>query len=166
MHSLSSGRMLRPSGSRLPAPITNSCRAITPRRSEQRRDLPDLHRPKQHRAVSEAQREGARLLALESGLAADGIERDREADIGVLLDDLAEARNGPVEGAEEIVDILRLHAGRDAVKRRLGNALLQDLVDAERRHDALEARDRHLQFAIEIAVGIERERARGYRDHL
>ena len=108
---------MQPSGSRLPASITNSCRAITPWRSEQRRHLSDFHRSEQHRAVGEAQWEGARLLAFERGFAADGLERDGDADIGVLLDDLAEARNGLVERAEEIVEVLRLDPGRDAVER-------------------------------------------------
>src|SRR5215468_9606131 len=53
--SLLSGRMARPSGSRLSIPITNSRGTITPRRLEQRRHLPDLHRAEQHCAVAKAE---------------------------------------------------------------------------------------------------------------
>ena len=47
-----------------------------------------------------------------------------------------------------------LHAGRDAIERRLRHALLQHLLDAERRDHLLDAGDRHLQFAIETPLGV------------
>src|SRR5262245_57135493 len=93
------------------------------RKLEQRRHLPDLHWAEDHGAIDEAQRERARLLAFKRGLAADRIEGGGDADIGVLLDYLAEARNGLVERAEQIVEVLRLHARRHAVERCLRHAL-------------------------------------------
>ena len=55
---------------------------------------------------------------------------------------------------------------RDAIERRLRHALLQHLLDAERRNHLLEAGNRHLQFAVETAVGAEAERAGGDRDEI
>src|ERR1700754_3320535 len=93
---------------------THAVIAITLRRSrlcpgsEQRRDLANLDRAEQHRAVDEAQREAARLLAFQHGLAAERVDAGGDADIGVLLHHLAEAGNRAVERAEETVEVLRL----------------------------------------------------------
>ena len=108
---------------------------------EQRRRLPDLHRPETHRAVDKAQRERARLLAFQHGFAADRMAGVAATPTSAFCaHHLAQARNGLVERAKEIVEVLRLHARRDAVERRLRHALLQYLVDAERRHDLARGR--------------------------
>src|SRR5262249_21200641 len=122
--------------------------------------------PEEDRAVDKAQREGARLPALELGFLAERIDADGNADIGVLLDDLAEPGNGAVERAEQIVEVLRFHARRALVERCLRHAVLQHLVNAERGNDALDAGDRHLQFAFEPARRAEAERARGNCDEI
>jgi len=64
---------------------------------------------------------------------------------------------GAIERAEQIVEILRLDAGRHPIERRLRHALLQHLVDAERRDDFFETRDRHLQFAVDASAGVDAE---------
>lgn len=46
---------------------------------------------------------------------------------------LPEPRNHPVQRTDHLIDVLRAHAGRDAVHRRLRHALHQKLVDAELR---------------------------------
>ena len=51
-----------------------------------------------------------------------------------------------------LVDLLRLQTRRQPVEGLLRHALLEDLVDAKRRHDLFEPRHRHLQFALEHAV--------------
>src|SRR3954467_4832304 len=48
---------------------------------------------------------------------------------------------------------------RAAGQGGLRNALPQDFIDPQRRRDGLEPGHRHLQLAIEIAVGVERGRA-------
>src|SRR5882757_2334689 len=72
----------------------------------QRWNLADIDRAEHHGAVDELQGEAARLLALERALGADRIDAGGDAGIGVLLDHLAEAGNGAVERAEEIVEVL------------------------------------------------------------
>ena len=68
--------------------------------------------------------------------------------------------------AHQIVEVLRLHARRHAIERRLRHAVFQHLVDAERRNDLLDSGNRHLQLAVDTAVGVEAERAGGDRDQI
>ena len=133
---------------------------------KQRRDLRHFQRAQKHRAVDKAQRKRPRLLALQHRFLAERIDAGGDADIGVLLHRLAETGDRAVERAEQIVDVLRLDAGRDAIERRLRHALIEHLLDAERRNHLLDAGDRHLQFAVETALGIEAERAGGDRDQI
>src|ERR1700759_5453215 len=102
-------------------------------RSEQRRRLRDLERPEEDRAVDETQREGARLLALELGFLAERVEAGGDADGGILLHHLAEAGNGTVERAKEIVDVLRLDARRDTIEGRLRHAGVPHLLRSQGR---------------------------------
>src|SRR6185436_12160586 len=115
---------------------------------KQRRHLPDFQRTQKHRAVDEAQREGARLLAFQLCLLAERVDAGGDAGIGILLDGLTQPRDRPVERAEHFVEVLRLDAGCDAIERCLRYALLQHLFDAERRNHFLDPRHRHLQFAV------------------
>src|SRR6478735_2477379 len=138
----------------------------TKRESKQRRHPTNLQGSEKHRAIDEAQPEGARLLAFEHRFGTKRVDARGNADIGVLLDGLAEPWNGAIEGAEQIVEILRLDAGRDAIERGLRHALFQHLVDAERRNHLLDARDRHLQFTVDPAVRIEAQRAGGHGDQI
>src|SRR4029079_1622912 len=82
---------------------------------------------------------------------------------GVLLDDLAEPRDRPVERAEQIVEVLRLDAWGYAIERCLRHALLQHFFDSERRNYFLDPRHRHLQFAVDPPLGVEGQRPRGHR---
>src|SRR5882757_67537 len=135
-------------------------------KSKQRRKLRYLDRAEKHRAVDEAQREGARFLAFEFGRGAERVDAGGDAYIGVLLHDLAETRDRLVERAEEVVEVLTLDAGCYAIERRLRHALLQHFLDTERRNHLLDACDRHLQFAFDPAAGVEAQRSRGNRDHV
>ena len=73
--------------------------------SKQRRRLRDFQRPQKHGAVNEAQRKRPRLSAFQLRLLAERIDANSDADIGVLLDHLAEARNGLVERAEDGLEL-------------------------------------------------------------
>src|ERR1700682_3154077 len=85
-------------------------------RSKQRRDLRHLQRAEKHRAVDETQRKCPRLLAFEHRFLAERVDARGDADIGVLLDHLAEPGNGAIERAHQIVQILGLDAWRYAIE--------------------------------------------------
>src|SRR5258708_22087250 len=126
--------------------------------SKQRRDLPYLQRPEKYHAVDEAQWKRPRLLAFQHRFGAERVDARGDADAGVLLDDLAKPRDRAVERAEQAVDVLGLDPGRDAIERCLRHAILQHLLDAERRNHFLDPRHRHLQFAFDAPIGVEAER--------
>ena len=98
-----------------------NCRSSAEERSDlrQRRHLSDLQRAQKHRAVDEAQRKGAGLLAFQHRFLAERVDAGGDADSGVLLDGLAEAGNRAVERVEQIGHVLGLHAGREPIERRL-----------------------------------------------
>ena len=57
-----------------------------------------------------------------------------------------------------------LNARRDAIERRLRHAFLQHLFQTQRRNHFLDPCYRHLQFAVDPAIGIEAQFSRGNRD--
>jgi len=69
-------------------------------KSKQRRHLPDLQRAEKHRAVDKAQRKGPRLFAFQHRFLAERVDSGGDADIGVLLDHLAEAGNRATSSRE------------------------------------------------------------------
>src|ERR1700744_6049853 len=112
VHQLASIRIwLRANGS-TPAPRFSPRMTIFAQSavSKQRRNLSHLDRPQIHRAVGEAQRERPRLLAFQHRFLAERVDAGGNTDIDVLLDDLAETGNRPVQCAKQIADVLGLDA--------------------------------------------------------
>src|ERR1700716_4535214 len=133
---------------------------------KQRRNLPDLQRSKKHRAIDKAQRKRPRLLAFQHRFLAERVDAGGDADIGVLLDHLAETGNRAVQRAEQVVDVLGLDARHDSIERRLRDPLIEHFLNPERRNDFLQSGNGHLQFAVETAIGRKTEGARANRDHI
>src|SRR5262249_27370311 len=108
-------------------------------RSEQRRHHAHLERSQEDRAVSEANGERHRRLAVEHRALAERRDQTRRR---VLARDPSEPGNQAVERAQRRADLPLRH----------------DAIDLEHLEKLLDADDGHLQIAVEAAAGSRRER--------